>query len=181
MRILLWRCMCVCVLCWSAKSKWDCVYIGHPCVSATVHTYVREKKTFCKHPSFCCNSTFLKHISTFSPSFVAAWHDAFSLLLFQEKNNTEKKRWDHWPTANKMKTQSSGAVQRESVVRRGRDMDRYHAEWLWILESGVRENIPAFIIRLKKWCIGEGKGKKRRWSRVPLTSMLLWWNWNYKT
>lgn len=83
-------CVFVCVL--KCQIKRDCVYIVYPCIPTILHTYVGDQKPLCKHPSLLCSSTFLNHIGTFLPSVVAVSHDAFSLLLLGEKNNTEKKR-----------------------------------------------------------------------------------------
>jgi len=95
MGIALWRCAFVCVVSvFGGKIKRDFVNIVHPCIP-TIHNnpqYERDQKPLCKHPSLLCNSTSLKHISMFPPSFVAASHDVFSFLLLREKNDTKKKR-----------------------------------------------------------------------------------------
>lgn len=77
-----------CVL--SVKSR-DRVYIVQSCMPTILHTYVRDQKPSCKHSLLLCNSTFLKRISTFSPSFVAPAHEAFSLLL---SDKTTQRRTD---------------------------------------------------------------------------------------
>lgn len=73
MRFPLWSCVCLYSNVQNQRMwRWWCVYIAQPCIPTILYTYVRDQKPVCKHPSLLCNSTFLKHISTFSLPFVAA-------------------------------------------------------------------------------------------------------------
>lgn len=82
-----------CVLSIKIKRSCVCVYcaIMHP--RNPTHTYVRDQKPPCKHSLLLCNSTFLKRISTFSPSFVAPAHEAF-FTPAQRGDKTPQKRKD---------------------------------------------------------------------------------------